>query len=52
MPDICAGGRKRWSDKQAFTVRTGGARALQAANDVCQTSVFADMKRSDAPSET
>jgi hypothetical protein len=44
MPDICAGGRKRWSDKHAFTVRTGLTRALQALNDMCQTSVFTDMK--------
>jgi len=46
MPDIRAGGRKRWSDKHAFTVRTGGSRAVQAANNVCQTSVFTDTKRS------
>jgi hypothetical protein len=48
MPDIRAGGRKRWSDKHTFTVRTGWIRAVKAANDVCQTSAFADMKRSGA----
>ena len=48
MPDICAGGRKRWSDKHAFTVRTGLTGALQAPKSACQTSVFTDRRARSA----